>query len=617
MSAEKDVKIAKFRQYVSEEFPEWIQDGVVNRDLIEATLEPEKVLWNNEFEDQFYGLLWPEKKQARAMANQNSNQFRLKPNLEKSINWNRFKVQNLFINGQNLDVLQILSNQYFEQVDVIYIDPPYNTGNDLIYHDNFHESDRKLYHLSNFQPNLATSAYFHTKWLNMIYPRLLVAKKLLKQSGMIMISIDDRECANLKIVCDEIFGEKNFVAKMVWQKKNSGGGADKTTIEIATEYILVYAKNSNKLTLNGKPIDPGKYHLKDQYYSTRGAYKLTELDRGCSRSSFKYQASLDYEIEAPDGTWFKNYRNLKNPQSHCYTLGKDLFAFSKANGFIEFKKTTKGDWKVYRKIYQNVTIDRKNKTIIARPHGGSFANLIIDSSMTSGAGKKHLTSLLEGDKTFSFPKPVELIKYLINLHQNKNALVLDFFAGSATTIEAVYQLNQADGGKRQTILVQLPELIENHPKYQTISDLALDRIKQFSKDDQNFNLNVYDLDYNPVFDLDHELYELSHDYQLAIAIQTHGMNFNNDFEKLENAAFSYYWSKQSRLMVVLDQFKIDDPVKLLEPLYLCFQDHYQDQPFTFMFHRYRDWGSYFKDVIDQFNMYQRTKAIKILDYKNQ
>lgn len=618
MSEEKAVKIAKFKAFVNEEFPEWIQDGVVNRDLIEATLEPEKVLWNNEFEDYFYGLLWPGKKQAAALAKQTSNHLRLKPNLAKSINWSQFKPQNLFINGQNLDVLQILAKQYFEQVDVIYIDPPYNTGSDLIYHDNFKTTDRKEFpDLANFQPNLANSAYFHTKWLNMIYPRLLVAKKLLKRSGMIMISIDDRECAKLKIICDEIFGENNFVAKMIWQKKNSGGGSDKISIEIETEYILIYAKSIKDLVLNGKPINPETYTLQDEYYEQRGPYKLTELDRSCSVASFKYQASLDYEIEAPDGTVFTNYRNLKKPKSHCYTLGKALFDFSKANGFIEFKKTTQGEWKVYRKIYRDVTIDRKTKTIISRINGGSFNNLIIDPSITTGAGKRHLLNLLNGDKTFSYPKPVQLLEHLINLHANPNALVLDFFAGSATTIEAVSNLNQRDGGNRQTILVQLPEVISNHPKYQTISDLALDRIGAFSKDLQNFNLNVYDLDHNPVFDMDHELYELDHDYQFAIVMQSHGMPFNNDFEKFENEAFSYYWSEKYRMMLVLDQFKVSDPVAIIEPLYLTFQKHYQGIPLHFMYHRYHNWGSYFKDVLDQFNMLNQTKAILILDYKSQ
>ena len=466
-------------EYLKKLVPSVFQDGILNFDLLKQHLNPdEKIIQNTR---NFLGLDWATKEKAKLEYSKNVKNKTLLPDVNRSLNFDQAK--NIIIEGDNLEALKILQSAYQEQVDVIYIDPPYNTGNDFVYNDNFKQGSYE-YKLANglidedglkTTTNQKTNARIHSNWLDMIYPRLKVARNLLKEDGVIFISIDDHEHAHLKLICDEIFNEQNFVASMIWRKKNTGGGSDKVTIEIETEYILCYAKNKEKLSVNSKPIDASKYLYKDEYYETRGAYNITDLDRVCSTSSFKYQPTLDYEIQAPDGTWFKNYRNLLKEKSYAYTLGKELFDFCNENGFIEFKKTSQGYWKAYRKSYQLVTIDRKNKKIIKREDGNSYNNIIDQSNITTSAGKRQLIELLN-DKDFSFPKPTPLIKYLINLHRNKNALVLDFFAGSGTTAQAVMELNQEDGGNRKYVLVQLAEPIENNPEFKTICDITKARI---------------------------------------------------------------------------------------------------------------------------------------------
>ena len=464
-------------EYLKKLAPSVFQDGVLNFQLLKEHLEPNHIMKENKN----FGLYWNGKNFAKANALLDLKWKTLIPLESKSLNFDQ--ANNIIIEGDNLEALKILEKSYFNQVDVIYIDPPYNTGNDFVYHDDFKQSIEEYQNENNLvnneglktTTNQKTSGRFHTNWLNMIYPRLKVARDLLKQDGMIFISIDDNEYAYLKLICDDIFNENNFVASMIWRKKNTGGGSDKVTIEIETEYVLCYAKNKEKLSVNSRPIDESKYSYKDEYYETRGGYKLLDLDHVCSASSFKYQPTLDYEIQAPDGTWFKNYRNLLKEKSYAYTLGKELFDFCNENGFIEFKKTSQGYWKAYRKSYQLVTIDRKNKKIIKREDGNSYNNIIDQSNITTSAGKRQLIQLLN-DKDFSFPKPTPLIKHLINLHRNKNALVLDFFAGSGTTAQAAMELNQEDGGNRKYVLVNLPQPIKNNSEFKTICDLLRARI---------------------------------------------------------------------------------------------------------------------------------------------
>ncbi|WP_308506905.1 site-specific DNA-methyltransferase [Metamycoplasma hominis] len=299
--------------------------------------------------------------------------------------------------------------------------------------------------------------FSRTGWLNMMNERLKMARQLLKEDGVIFVSIDDTEQAYLKVLMDEIFGEENFVCNFVWRKKNTGGGSDKSNIDNETEFIICYSKNKEKSNWNSQKIDIENFTLEDEFVKTRGKYYLTDLDRVSSKSSFQYIESLDYEIMAPDGTMFKNYRNILKPRSYCYTLGKELFEFYNSNRFIEIQQKTYKDgtkyWKAYRKVYEKVIVDRnKPYKIISRERGNNFSNLINEGNISTSTGKRVLISILN-NKDFSFPKPIELIKYLINTHPNPDARVLDFFAGSGTTGHAVLDLNREDGGNRTFTLV--------------------------------------------------------------------------------------------------------------------------------------------------------------------
>ncbi|WP_373435224.1 site-specific DNA-methyltransferase [Metamycoplasma equirhinis] len=334
----------------------------------------------------------------------------------------------------------------------MYIDPPYNTESSKTDGNNLSEKD-----------DVANSKFIYrdkfsrTGWLNMLNERLIMARQLLKEDGVIFVSIDDNEQAYLKVLMDEIFGEENFVCNFIWRKKNTGGGSDKSDIDNETEFIICYSNKKEKIVWNSLEVKSENYTLEDKYINVRGKYYLTDLDRVSSKSSFQYIESLDYEIPAPDGTMFKNYRNILKPKSYCYTLGKDLFDFYNKNGFIEIQQKITKDgkkyWKAYRKAYEKVIINRnKPYKIEPREKGNNFSNLINEGNITTSIGKRLLISIIN-NKDFSFPKPIELIKYLINLHPNKNARVLDFYAGSGTTGHAVLDLNREDGGNRTFTLV--------------------------------------------------------------------------------------------------------------------------------------------------------------------
>lgn len=280
-----------------------------------------------------------------------------------------------------------------------------------------------------------------------MYPRLLLAKDLLKQDGVIFISIDDNECAQLKLLCDEIFGERNFVAQFIWHSKNkpSGNTTEDKMIDTRTEYIFCYQRynfKANKHENTKEELEEKGYILKDEYFETRGHYKLTPLMRSCSASSFQYIESLDYEIQAPDGTWFKNHQNVKKEKSYCYTWSKKLFDFGNQNGFIEFQKTSDGFWCAYRKMYELCAIDNKKLQIIYRKSGNAYSNLI--TNLYSDIGANEVRNIFNGEKIFPYPKPTKLISRLIELSTNEGDIILDFFAGSGTTAHAVLESNKSD-----------------------------------------------------------------------------------------------------------------------------------------------------------------------------
>ena len=337
----------------------------------------------------------------------------------------------LLIEGDNLQALTTLAYTHEGKIDVIYIDPPYNTGNkDFVYNDHFVDSE---------------DSYRHSKWLSFMSRRLEIAKRLLSDKGVIFISIDDNEQANLKLLCDEVFGEQNFVAEFVWQ--STAGSNTGTDIITITEYIFVYTKNRSSVVFDGMLISEDSFPFTDEYYQERGKYSLDKLDR--RRVGGHYSEALNYPIEMPDGT-------LRYPGGGCersgegwnYLWSKTKIEWGKANGFIVFKKI-KGEWNVYNKRYSRIdnTGNVFERTL-------PFRNLITSEQFNTAQGTAEISSIF-GVRTFDFPKPSKLIKHLLLtiIRSRPTSTILDFFAGSGTTLHATMQLNAEDGGQRQCILV--------------------------------------------------------------------------------------------------------------------------------------------------------------------
>ncbi len=353
--------------------------------------------------------------------------------------------KNVLIKGDNLEVLKHLKNAYYRKIKMIYIDPPYNTGNgDFIYNDERSFTPQSLAQMANIELEEASSilnltlknSSTHSAWLSFMYPRLYIARQLLRDDGVIFISIDDNEQANLKLLCDEIFGEDNFVACFVWQKKNSGGQHANFVLDFH-EYILCYAKNIkhlNPLLMPRTDEQKKSFTLQDEFIETKGKHLLSPL-----KSWLDYRATLIYDIECPDGSFV-------NTQWVC---AKDTFLNLKQEGRIVFKQNKNGEWSVYKKQYEN------EKGGLVKP-----PSIFLDCG-NSAQGTKEIQAIFNA-KVFDNPKPTNLIKTLLQLSTtpNSNDIILDFFAGSGTTAQAVMELNAGDNGNREFILVQLDEAID-------------------------------------------------------------------------------------------------------------------------------------------------------------
>lgn len=342
----------------------------------------------------------------------------------------------ILIEGDNLEALTALSYTHAGMIDVIYIDPPYNTGNkDFVYNDSFVDKE---------------DGYRHSKWLSFMNKRLKIAKNLLSDKGVIFISIDDNEQAPLKMLCDEIFVERNFVAKFDWRKKT--GANDAKDIAVITESVLLYS-NSKVLAVEREiwNRDEGSRNMKrfkftDEFVETRGKYYLDTLDRG----GLQYSDSMNYGIEAPDGGLiYPNGRSEFVNDGWIWKWGKDKVKWGLDNKFLEFVKSKKSSGSKYTikyKVYENVD----NEGNIRKKVGRAFTNFILEP--INQQGNSELMALF-GEVPFSNPKPLGLLQYLLNTIAIKDVTVLDFFAGSGTTLHATMQLNAEDGGHRQCILV--------------------------------------------------------------------------------------------------------------------------------------------------------------------
>lgn len=371
----------------------------------------------------------------------------------RSVNPN--ESENLIIEGENLAVLKLLSNSYREQVKCIYIDPPYNTGKDFVYSDKFNQ-DRKEYWEDaemtenglKIDTNTETDGRFHSNWLNMMYSRLLIARQLLKEDGLIFISIDDNEVHHLRKLCDEVFGEDNFVSEIAWRK--SDNQANIGQIARVKEYILLYVKNKENLKLNKIPLTEKakkEYSYKDQEGSFRRAILL-----------HKTRGRHFYDVKTRSGNTLNGPWMVKEE------------AFKKMDSNNEIYWTSGGDEQPYGKIYLHKS-------------EGQIANDFWDTSYGSNQEASLALEKLLETRVFDFPKSVKLLSNIYRIGSDKNDIILDFFAGSGSTGQAVVELNQEDGGNRKYILVQLPEATDEKSEaykagYKKISDITIERNKR-------------------------------------------------------------------------------------------------------------------------------------------
>lgn len=436
----------------------------------------------------------------------------LRPVKEDSVDWDN--TQNLYIEGDNLEVLKLLQKSYLGKVKMIYIDPPYNTGNDFVYHDDFAmsadeyaEASGAVDELGNkYIKNMDSNGRFHSDWCSMIYSRLMVARTLLTENGVIFISIDDNEVENLRKICDEVLGENNFVTNIVWQ--STAGSNTGTDIVTVTENILVYTKNRNVFKFNGKLSDENSYTLSDEYENIRGKYSLDKMDR--RRVGSHYSEALNYPITMPDGSLrYPGGYSEKSAEGWNYLWSKTKVDWGLKNGFIVFKQNN-GVWNVYNKRYSKV--DNEGNVI---ERSTPYRNLITSDICNTAQGTAEIRNLF-GNRFFDFPKPTKIINILLNtvVRKDKDSIILDFFSGSATTAHAVMQLNAEDGGNRKFIMVQLPEETPEDSEarkagYNTIPDIAKERIRRAGKKiKEESPLTTADLDTGfRVFRLDEGNYE--------------------------------------------------------------------------------------------------------------
>lgn len=446
-------------------FPEAFNENGIDFDVLKQLLGE-----NVDEKEERYGLNWHGKRQARQLA-LTPSRGTLRPCKDESVDWDNTK--NLMIEGDNLEVLKLLQKSYTGKVKLIYIDPPYNTGKDFVYPDNFQDNMKNYLEITGqtedgarLSTNTETSGRYHTDWLNMIYPRLKLARNLLKEDGVIFISIDDAEVDNLKKVCSEIFGEENFVANIVWQKKYSPQN-DATYFSDMHDHILVYAKQrkNSKNDSNGWNIDflPRSDEQNAAYKNPdndpRGVWKSVDL------SVKTYSKANDYSITTPSG------RIVTPPASRCWQVSEKRFA--------ELCKENK-IW-----FGENGNNVPSIKRFLTEVQDG-----VVPTTWWSykecghnQEAKQELKKLMEGESVFfDTPKPLRLLDRILHLAttNDKNSIILDFFAGSGATAHATLNKNIADSGSRRYIAVQLPEKIDDE-KYHTISELTKERLRRAGK----------------------------------------------------------------------------------------------------------------------------------------
>ncbi len=487
-------------------FPQCFNDGKLDIDKL-LNLCGEYI--DNDFEK--YKFEWKGKSNCYKIAGKRSTGT-LRPCKEESVNFDTTK--NLYIEGDNLEVLKLLQNAYFRKVKMIYIDPPYNTGNDFVYEDDFADPMAKYKEITQqtTKSNPETMGRFHTNWLNMMYPRLRLASNLLRDDGVIFISIDDNEIDNLKKLCNEVFGEENFVAQIT-VINNIAGRSDSKYIATANEYLLVYAK-SGEFDATGLPLSSEQI-AEFKYEDENGKYRLQGLRKRGSGALRTDRPNMFYPVYYDPNTKkiTLNENEIINPiviiphlsdgQEGRWRWGKETF-LSKTN-LLEIRMTAgRNEYDIYEKVYLNNNGEEKTT---------KMKSYLLDSKYTTDTATSEYRKLMEA-KSFESPKAVGLLSDIIRVSNLKNDdIVLDFFSGSATTAHAVMQLNQEDGGNRKFILIQLPELCDEKSEaykynYKTICDIGKERIRRAGKKLTENSTNQLSLEEKQPLDIGFRVFKL-------------------------------------------------------------------------------------------------------------
>ncbi len=459
-------------------FPSCIREGKVDFEALRELLDKANIVLD---EKEKYLFTWSGKQQSKRMALQ-QNSGTLLPRREESVDFDTTK--NMIIEGDNLEAMRLLLKPYSGRIKMIYIDPPYNTGNDFVYKDDFSDNLKNYIDKSGqaLESNPETKGRFHSDWLNMMYPRLKLAQNLLNDEGIIFVSIDDNEVHNLRMIMNEIFGEENLVVQLVW-KKRSGGGYSNTFINNCHEYILLYSKEISKLRLIDKNKTEGELSTLYTLRDAKGIYKRRDLRKSGTADLREDRPTMYYEVIAPDRT--KIFPKRQDGRDGRWSCGNEKYLELIENGDIEFVKNN-GEWKVYTKERPY----RDNGELKSE----KYESIILDIA-TNTQGTNEMKELFPESQTiFEFPKPSNLIKHLLKMGSENNDIILDFFAGSGTSAHAVMNLNYEDDGKRKFILVQLPESTRKKNSdgtyeesdawkagYKTISEITKERVRRVIK----------------------------------------------------------------------------------------------------------------------------------------
>ena len=430
----------------------------LSKDIVEGTQER-------------YQFTWPGKREAMRIANTPSN-MTLRPDRESSVDFDN--TGNLYIEGDNLEVLKLLREDYLGKVKMIYIDPPYNTGNDFVYEDDFSQTAGEFRDksgmfdedgnmiLQNYEVNSESNGRFHTDWLNMIYPRLKVARDLLTEDGVIFISIDDNEVENLRKVCDEVFGERNFIAQLIWERAFSPKN-DARFVSNSHDYVLMFTRNIDSFVigrLDRTAEANARYSNPDN--DPRGVWMSSDI------SVKTYNAACDYPITTPSG------KIIEPPAGRCWSLSKKAFFERLQDNRIWFGPNGDNTPRIKR-FLSELKFDGMAPTSI----------LFYKDVGHSQEGAQEVVSLFGDKGVFDGPKPVRLLQRLITLANLKDdSIVLDFFSGSATTAHALMKTNLEKGTDRKFILVQLPEKVSDKKMdqgYGTICEIGKERIRRAGK----------------------------------------------------------------------------------------------------------------------------------------